>query len=150
MYRTLAGQAPITGIGIILVAWKLKLPPRRDEVEGAEPVTLRSKLKRIDFPGALFLSTSLLPILLLLDAGGQKFAWISWPTLVLVLISAFSGALFSTAESKWAAEPIFPLRLLANYDVLISYLGIAIQNASQTAVSSHYITVAAPCKTWWT
>lgn len=86
--------------------------------------------------GALFLSTSIFPLLLLLDSGGQSFAWLSFPTLALGGTSILSGLMFSLVESRWAAEPIFPLRLLTNYNVMTSYLGIAVQNASQLAVQS--------------
>ncbi|KAL2211263.1 MFS general substrate transporter [Sarocladium strictum] len=132
--RTLAGQAPITAVGIILIAWKLNLPPRATQGTRPDKDLIKAKLRRIDFAGALSLSTTMLPFLLLLDAGGQKFSWLSLPTGILTAIGLLSGIVFVVAERRWASEPIFPLHLLANSSVLVSYLGIAMQNASQTAI----------------
>ncbi|KAG9254868.1 major facilitator superfamily domain-containing protein [Emericellopsis atlantica] len=138
---TLAGQAPITLIGMALVAWKLHLPAgsRPDSPDDSlhntkGSYTLVSKLRRVDIGGALLLSTTILPILFVLDAGGTEFAWLSPTTLVLLLVALLSGLLFSLVETRYAAEPIFPLSLLSNRAVLVSYLGLALQNASQTAV----------------
>ncbi|KAI6784679.1 uncharacterized protein J7T54_006725 [Emericellopsis cladophorae] len=136
---TLAGQAPITLIGMALVAWKLHLPAESrtespdDSLHNVKG-TLVSKLRRVDVGGALLLSTTILPILFVLDAGGTEFAWLSPTTLVLLLVALLSGLFFSLVETRYAAEPIFPLRLLSNRAVLVSYLGLALQNASQTAV----------------
>lgn len=115
-----------------LVAWKLHVP----EADGGSRSSdsLRSSLKRVDFVGAAFLSVTVLSFLLVLDMGGEKAPWASPIIVSLVGICVAFGVLFYMAEKSWAKEPIFPLQLLSQYDVVTSYLIMAFQNASQTAV----------------
>ncbi|KAK4939554.1 hypothetical protein LTR10_020160 [Elasticomyces elasticus] len=123
-------QCPLVLIGALLVEFKLQLPsdkksPTRD---------LRQKLNRIDFAGAFFLSSTILGALTVLDLGGQKLPW-SHPA---VIGAGFAAAICSVGffftEKYFAAEPIFPLRLITHYVVCTSYLMLMLQNLAIMAM----------------
>jgi hypothetical protein len=61
--------------------------------------------------------------------------WTSPKILTLLGVSLVAGNAFLLVEGFWAKEPIFPLRLLLNRDVLTSYTNIAFQTGAQGAVS---------------
>ncbi|KAM5364543.1 hypothetical protein ACJA88_012981 [Fusarium oxysporum] len=118
------GQSPIFAVSMIIAAILL---PSTTQTEGA---TLE-RIKRIDALGALLLGGSVLAFMVPLEIGGQKIPW-SHP---LVPILAAAGVILSVAfvlvESRWAKEPIFPLRLLRSGDVTKTYLIAFGQAAAQ-------------------
>ncbi|SCO87833.1 related to multidrug resistance protein [Fusarium oxysporum] len=118
------GQSPIFAVSMIIAAILL---PSTTQTEGA---TLE-RIKRIDALGALLLGGSVLAFMVPLEIGGQKIPW-SHP---LVPILAAAGVILSVAfvlvESRWAKEPIFPLRLLRSGDVTQTYLIAFGQAAAQ-------------------
>lgn len=125
-------QCPLLLLSIVLVWWKLEEPKVNDDPEQS----ISTKLKRIDFLGAFFMSTTLLSFLLAFDMASDRFSW-RHPLIIGLLISALlSSILFSLTETYWAKEPIFPLRLLRHYAVVTSYLILSIQTAIQVAVST--------------
>jgi hypothetical protein len=118
-----------------LVAWKLKVKPKNNEPQRIdEPQTIRAKLRRIDFLGATFMSTTILSAMLVLDMGGEKVAWTSPVIIILAGLAVISGLSFYVVEKFWAKEPIFPLRLLFHRDVALDYVLMSVQIASQMAV----------------
>ena len=129
--RSFLGQCPPTALAIALVLWKLQIP----SLETSAKQSYFSKLRRIDFIGAILLSVSIVCGLLVLDLGGQKMLWSSPKVLTLLAISLTSGSAFLLVEGFWAKEPIFPLRLLLNRDVITSYVNLAFQTGAQGAVS---------------
>ncbi|PNP79470.1 hypothetical protein FNYG_07086 [Fusarium nygamai] len=118
------GQSPIFAVSMIIAAILL---PSTTQTEGA---TLE-RIKRIDALGALLLGSSVLAFMVPLEIGGQKIPW-SHP---LVPTLAAAGVILSVAfvlvESRWAKEPIFPLRLLSSGDVTKTYLIAFGQAAAQ-------------------
>jgi hypothetical protein len=113
-----------------LVAWRLEIPTEKAELTKSH----FSKLMRIDFLGAFLLSTSIVWGLLVLDLGGQKIPWLDVRILALFGSSLVTGICFLLVEAFWATEPIFPLRLLLNRDVVASYINLGFQSAAQMAV----------------
>jgi MFS family permease len=66
-------QAPATVFAMVLVAWKLKVKPKDDNLNGSnEPKSIGTKLKRVDLPGSIFMSLTILSAMLILDMGGEK------------------------------------------------------------------------------
>ncbi|KAG9498419.1 hypothetical protein J7337_009224 [Fusarium musae] len=118
------GQSPIFAVSMIIAAILL---PSTTQTEGA---TIE-RIKRIDALGALLLGGSVLAFMVPLEVGGQKIPW-SHP---LVPILAATGVIISAAfvlvESRWAKEPIFPLRLLKSGDITKTYLIAFGQAAAQ-------------------
>lgn len=71
---------------------------------------------------------------MVLDLGGHRTPWTDLKLLSLSGVSVAAGILFILAEAFWAKEPIFPLRLLRNRDVLTSYINLGFQAGAQMAV----------------
>lgn len=114
----------------MLVWWRLEEPQRNDELKQS----IWTKLKRIDFVGAFFMSIAILASITAFDLGSKQA---STPVLVaLVAVAVAAWVLFALAEKFWANEPIFPLELLGKDAVITSYTIIFIQTGIQVSVSS--------------
>ena len=130
VFRSFLGQCPPTILALILVIWKLEITPQQI----CSNQSHFSKLRRIDFLGSIFLSVSIVCGLMVLDLGGHRMSWTDLKLLSLLGISVAGGILFFLVEGFWAKEPIFPLRLLRNRDVLTSYINLGFQSGAQMAV----------------
>ncbi|KAF2791573.1 MFS general substrate transporter [Melanomma pulvis-pyrius CBS 109.77] len=120
------GQVPLAGIAIILVY--LTLP---STTPCLPPGPKQSKLARIDFLGAAFMTLAILCFLFPLEIGGVKVSW-NHPIIFILLFSAFVfGVLLLATEAWYAKEPIFPMELLRQRDALISFLISSCQSAAQ-------------------
>lgn len=93
-----------------------------------------SRLARVDFLGAFLLGAGVLALLLPIEIGGQKVAWTHPLIYVSFAIGAILLILFVLTESYVAREPIFPLRLLRNRDLVLCYLINCFQGAAQLSV----------------
>ena len=104
---------------------------------GTQESSIGSRLARIDALGALLLGATVLSLMMPLEIGGQKIPW-SHPIIFALFAAGIVLAVaFVLVESRWAKEPIFPLRLLRNAQVTKSYLMVAAQAGAQLAVSFH-------------
>ncbi|OQU94858.1 hypothetical protein CLAIMM_01149 [Cladophialophora immunda] len=126
-----------TAAGALLVAWRLKLGGNGSSKRDQERVHESSweLLKMVDFLGSIFLSLSIVALLLIFSLGGEKLAWDDPRIFVLAAGTIAFGGLFYATETYWAAEPIFPPSLLTRRPVLTSYSLLALQNAAQGAAS---------------
>ncbi|KAA8573503.1 hypothetical protein EYC84_005088 [Monilinia fructicola] len=124
------GQCPPTVLALVLVIWKLEISPQ----QAIDKQSHFSKLRRIDFLGSIFLSVSIVCGLLVLDLGGHRMPGADLKVLLLLGVSVATGSLFILVEGFWAKEPIFPLRLLRNRDVLTSYINLGFQSGAQMAM----------------
>jgi hypothetical protein len=70
-----------------------------------------------------------------LEIGGQKVPWSNPSIPALFVVAALLLGLFVVAETRWAREPIFPLRLLKNPQVLLGYFVTGCVLAAQGGVS---------------
>ncbi|GES65316.1 efflux pump antibiotic resistance protein [Aspergillus terreus] len=122
-------QVPLLGLAAILVIVQLKLVHHTPDTR----VDLM-KLRRVDFPGALSIATSITAIILLLDQGGKSFPWMSAPTLLLASLGTVSLALFVYIELFIAKEPIFDLQILRRPNIIPSYLISALQVGAQVGM----------------
>ncbi|KIW00575.1 hypothetical protein, variant [Verruconis gallopava] len=123
-------QCPVTFIAIGLVAWKLPVSSK----SGGTTEAAESKLKRIDWVGAVTLSLTILSALIIVDMGGQKYPF-SHPIIISAMVTfAVAGVIFLVTEDRYAKEPIFPLHLLSRYVVVTSYAVLFLQNFAQTAL----------------
>lgn len=126
------GQAPIFLLAMVLCA--LVLPNMSTEQDRTDAGFTRSRLSRIDFLGATFLGSGLLAVLLPLRIAGQKVPWTDPVVPSLFVLGSVLLILFVVTEMRWAKEPIFPLRLLKNREVVFSYLIMVCQTAAQVGV----------------
>jgi hypothetical protein len=129
--RSFLGQCPPIILTMAIVAWKLHIPSQDSGVKQSQ----LSKLRRIDFLGAILFPTSLICGLLVLELTGQRIEWTTPIILTLLGASLVSGYCFLMVEAFWAKEPIFPLRLLRSRDVVTSYINLGFQSGAQIAVS---------------
>jgi hypothetical protein len=123
----------LTLLAAILVSWKLAVPLRH--ANGPNEETFRQKLRRIDFAGSLLLFLAIISLLLPLSLGGIKFSWNDPVIYVLLAGSSLLFLSFGFVEMRIAKEPIFPLYLLRNQDVVLPYALLLLGNLAQTLVS---------------
>ncbi|KAG9603963.1 MFS general substrate transporter, partial [Aureobasidium melanogenum] len=122
------GQCPLLLLSIVLVWWRLEEPQRNAELKQS----IWTKLKRIDFVGAFFMSIAILASITSFDLGSKQASTPVLVTLVAVAVTAW--VLFALAEKFWANEPIFPLELLGKDAVITSYTIIFIQTGIQVSL----------------
>ncbi len=130
--RSFLGQAPIFLLAMILCG--IVLPNLTTGQSRGNADATKSRLARIDFLGAAFLGSGLLALLLPLRLAGQRVPWTSPVIPLLFALGIVLLGLFTVTEMRWAKEPIFPLRLLNNREVVFSYLIMACQIAAQVGV----------------
>ncbi|KAF1981182.1 MFS general substrate transporter, partial [Aulographum hederae CBS 113979] len=138
-----AGQAPLVMVALVLSV--LFIPEATagvgksgsdeeggQEGEGrGEGEKKKSRLARVDFAGAGLLTLTVLALLVPLTVGGQKLPW-THPLIIASFVGCgVAGTLFYFTEQYWAVEPIFPLHLLRNRDVLTAYGAYAFQTSAQ-------------------
>ena len=123
-------QVPFAILAMVLIA--VILPTEKPHIRED---TQRSKFARIDFTGATLMTLAILSFLFPLEIGGVKVAWSS-PIILTLLGSGLAfGALFIASQAYWAKEPIMPLDLLSNRDVLTSIIIMTFQSSAQMGVS---------------
>ncbi|KAI1083054.1 major facilitator superfamily domain-containing protein [Whalleya microplaca] len=126
------GQAPIFVLAMILCGSVLPNLTSRQNQGSIE--SARSRVSRIDFLGAAFLGSGILALLLPLKIAGQKVLWTSLTVLSLFALGTVLIVFFVVTETRWAKEPIFPLRLLRERGVVFSYLISTFQTSAQVGM----------------
>lgn len=117
---------------IVLVGWKLDGTDSSSSLREGEGKP--TKFHRIDFLGSASLALTISAFILAIEMGGQQLPW-SHPYLwILFGASAFFGLLFLLVEAFVAHEPILPLRLLFQRDMVTTNTLAALQSAAQFAV----------------
>ena len=135
--RALLFQVPINVLSAIFIWWKMSFPAPADASNDGhvEVASGRSKLQRIDFPGAITIGIANASLLLLLDELQRNPDALHDPKALMsgggwiVFLAAFMAI-----EATWAQEPIFPLRLMTRRSVFSSYCIQFLQTAAQMAV----------------
>jgi len=108
------GQAPLCLLAFFAVFFLLKLPSK-------DSTDWRSKLRRIDFLGALMLVLAIFTLLFGLDRG-SNVSWRVKECLVPLCISFPLFGAFLFIEIKVASEPFAPKRIILNRSLVASYL----------------------------
>ncbi|KIW04452.1 uncharacterized protein PV09_04717 [Verruconis gallopava] len=101
-------QLPLIAVSAMLVATTVKIPVKEKEL---------SRIRRIDFPGAITLVLSLVLLLLGLNSGGNTVPWSHPLVLACVPLSIAFLVLFIIIEARVASEPIIPVHLLLDRTV---------------------------------
>ncbi|KAG7008698.1 multidrug resistance protein fnx1 [Physcia stellaris] len=105
-------QVPPALVSTILVFVLVAVPP--------PALSKQSKLSRVDFPGALTLTTTLILLLLGLNLGGGTLGFGDPLVLGLFILSVLSLCAFVWIEVKWAKEPIFPVQLMLERTIVMA------------------------------
>lgn len=118
-------------LAVLAVRWKLptdsehNTTARADGSPKASEGSL-SKLRRVDFPGAILLTTSNVAFLLVWKFASKRLT-VSNPVIIGPFVLSFTASLlFLLVGAKYADEPILHLTLLVHRDVLIAYLIIGL------------------------
>lgn len=101
-------QVPFVAVSAVLVYFYVDIPPKQSK---------KSKLSRVDFPGALTLVTSLVLLLVGLNSGGNVVPWTHPLVLTTLPLSLLVLVGFVWIEARWAKEPVIPVKLLLNRTV---------------------------------
>lgn len=78
-----------------------------------------TKDKRIDWLGAFFLTTALVPLLLSLVWGGSLYQWTSWQIIASLILAVISLIIFVSTEKR-VANPILSLELFKHRVFVVS------------------------------
>ncbi|MFI1292958.1 MFS transporter [Streptomyces sp. NPDC020792] len=122
---------PFAVIALIVLQKTLHLPVVKREV-------------KVDWGGASLISAAVSLLLIWVTFAGDKYAWLSWQTYVMVAGSIVLGLLFVLVESK-ASQPIIPLRLFRNRTITLASLAslfVGIAMFSGTVFFSQYFQLA--------
>lgn len=106
-------QVPFLVVSCFLVAWKVKVPSKEES---------EAKLKQVDFLGAITLVSTLVLLLLGLNAGGNQVTWTHPLVLTSLPLSVVSLGVFIYIEANVAVKPVIPVRLLLNRTVFSACL----------------------------
>jgi len=82
---------------------------------------MRTKLKRVDYGGAVTLIITVFLLLFGLDRGGNV-SWNDRYTIGSFIAFSVFAVLFAFIEMKFAAEPFAPQRIIINRSLIASYL----------------------------
>ncbi|KAI5288430.1 hypothetical protein KEM54_005219 [Ascosphaera aggregata] len=107
------GQVPFMVVSTVLVVWIVDIPVRVHD---------HSRLKRIDFLGSFALTTSLVLLLIGLNAGGNQVPWTHPLIMTAFPLSAVFLGLFVYVEEYKALEPVVSVRLLLHRTILSACL----------------------------
>lgn len=104
---------PFIAIGAVLIALFLRLKLISS--------SFATKLRRVDYVGAILFIASTTGLLIPLTWGGVSYAWSSWHTLVPLLVSIFGLAIFIVWEEKYAKEPLIAINVMKNRTAAATY-----------------------------
>jgi len=121
---------PLTVLSGLVVTFLVKIPAK--EVDKSE---WDEKWKRIDFSGAMVLTTAVVLLLVGLNSGGNTVPWVHPLVLVTIPLSAALFIAFVHIEASYAIEPIIPVKLLLNRTVLAACLTNWFFTMSQIALT---------------
>ncbi|KAI1180574.1 major facilitator superfamily transporter [Nemania sp. FL0916] len=127
------GQVPIFLVAMVL-CWRVFSKLDEERPEHQKTVAPQNNLANFDFLGISTLGFGILALMLPLEIGGQKVSWSHPIIYALFTTGAILLGIFVMAESRWAKEPIFPLRLLRNRQALLGYLIIGCILAAQSGM----------------
>ncbi|KAF2021707.1 MFS general substrate transporter, partial [Aaosphaeria arxii CBS 175.79] len=121
-------QVPFAVVAMVLIVLTI---PSEQQTQKDDNAPKQSKLQRIDFIGATLMTLTILAFLLPLEIGGVKVPWSSPLIFSLLSSGVFLAALFLLSQAYIAKEPIFPLELLRQRDVVASIIVSSCQGGAQ-------------------
>ncbi|ETS79763.1 hypothetical protein PFICI_09616 [Pestalotiopsis fici W106-1] len=128
------GQAPMFIIAIVSCIIAIPNTRRTSTLEGQRGHRQASLFIRVDLAGTLLLGLSILVLMLPLELGGVKIPWQHPFIFVLLGIGVLLLGVFVANEAWLAPNPVFPIRMLRNREILACYLVIGLLAAAQTSL----------------
>lgn len=132
--RSFLGQAPMFALAIVSCIVAVPNTRRASPAQDQAAAANINFFVRIDLAGTVLLGLSVLVLMLPLELGGAKLSWGHPMIFVLLGLGVVLLGLFIAEEAWWAPNPVFPIRMLQNREILACYLVIGLIAAAQTAV----------------
>ncbi|PVU84786.1 hypothetical protein BB559_006321 [Furculomyces boomerangus] len=107
---------PIGAIATFVIIMLVKVKPTKG--------SMKEKAKKIDFPGMLLFITGLSLILLAMNLGGVTFPWKSPLIILFFIFGVIILCVFVFVEIKYAVQPIIPMYLFKNKNVVCLSLAL--------------------------
>ena len=104
---------PIIGLGLLLITLFL--------TQYRVPGSIKAKLARVDWFGAVLFIASSTSMFIPITWGGVSYPWNSWDTLVPLFVGAAGMVTFVFWEINGAKEPMVPLDIFSNWTLRITY-----------------------------
>ncbi|KAG8972869.1 hypothetical protein FRB90_010125, partial [Tulasnella sp. 427] len=117
---------PLTAIAGILVWFFLHLKVPQDD--------LRSKMRRMDWLGNLFIIAGTTISVIALTWAGVKHPWSSYQVLLPLILGLVSIVAFFVYEAKVPIEPVVPWELVSNRTSFFGYLTVFLHGIVSTAI----------------
>ena len=80
----------------------------------SEPLSVKDRMKQVDWIGIAILTTSLILLLFGVTSGGVLYPWKSAAVITSIIIGALGTGIFILYEGRYAKDPMIPLRIFAN------------------------------------
>jgi hypothetical protein len=110
---------PIGAVSFLIVLFGITTP----SVTGS----IKEKLRKIDYPGAVFLLASVITFLLAVSWGGNNtYAWDSATIITLFCVAVVTCGAFIWIEGWYAGQPFIPGRILKSRTVALTMLTVFI------------------------
>ena len=110
---------PFCGIGLLSVPMVMRLHAKR--------ASLKERLIQVDWVGGFLFVSSTCSFLIGLTWGGSQYPWLSWRTLV-PLIVGFEGIIITVLWERYGApKPFLRLELFNSYSASATYTGAGLQ-----------------------
>ena len=88
----------------------------------SEALSVKDRLKRVDWTGIFILTGSLISLLYGITSGGVLHSWGSAAVIASTAIGLCGTAVFLIYESRFAREPMIPLRIFSNRTASAAYV----------------------------
>ncbi|KAM5451832.1 hypothetical protein MaudCBS49596_003660 [Microsporum audouinii] len=105
---------PFVGISLVFIVLFFKLT--------GIPDSLASKLRRIDYIGAVLFIASAVSFLIPVTWGGVMYDWSSWRTLVPLILGIVGLVCFMLYEKYIATDPMIPVTVFATRTAIVTYI----------------------------
>lgn len=137
--RSFISQGPLALILLALAWWRLK-----SDSDGSDPsdtkisnqhLNLTGKLLSVDFIGSALLIFSIVAFLLAVNVAAQELRILDPLVLCLCGLWVGNALLFWLVEAYVAREPIYPVGLFIQRNVIMSYLSVGLQTMAHLSVS---------------
>ncbi|KAL4732085.1 hypothetical protein ACLX1H_001093 [Fusarium chlamydosporum] len=129
---------PLGVLCLILTTYGVHEAPRHRE--NAPVLTLREKLKRVDFLGTLLAVPAVTCLLMALQWGGTKFGWGSWQIILPLVFCAFLFTAFGYLQYHQGDKALLPPRILKQRSIIAGmWFGACCEGV--LAVTEYYMSI---------
>ncbi|KAF5255873.1 hypothetical protein FOXYS1_13686 [Fusarium oxysporum] len=128
---------PLGVVCLVLTAYGVhEQPPRND----APVLTLKEKVKKVDFFGTLLAVPAITFLLMALQWGGTKFGWGSWQIILPLVVCALLFVAFGYLQYRQGDNALLPPRILRQRSIIAGmWYGACCEGV--LAVTEYYMSI---------